>query len=248
MSLLRSEFLKVRTTRTTWVLLLIGALLAAVTAAALVGSRSLADDRALALVQGSSFASFLVLILAALLVTNEYRHGTIATTFLSEPRRERVLAAKLAVAAGAGVAFALVALAATAAVALPWLASRGEPLALDGQALEAVARLVLAFALYAVVGAAVGAILQGQVGTIVTIFVWFLVVESLVGVLSQLLLADFGDPDPLTPYLPGSALGGVVGGQGSEFMLRGPAATGVALLYVVALVGLGWLSITRRDP
>ena len=98
-SLLAAEVLKLRTTRTTWVLLLVGALLAGVTAAALVGSGSLEDDRALALAQGASFAAFLALVLGALLVTSEYRHGTITTTFLGEPRRGRVLAAKLVVAA-----------------------------------------------------------------------------------------------------------------------------------------------------
>jgi ABC-2 type transport system permease protein len=247
-SLLAAEVLKLRTTRTTWVLLLVGALLAGVTAAALVGSGSLEDDRALALAQGASFAAFLALVLGALLVTSEYRHGTITTTFLGEPRRGRVLAAKLVVAAASGVLYAGVALAVTAAVALPWLAARGEALALDGQALEVCGRLALALALYAVLGAAVGAMIQGQVGTIVGILLWFLVVESLVGLLSQLLLGSFGEPDPLTPYLPGSALGGIVGGQGSEFMLRGPYAALLALAYVAGLAALGWLSMTRRDP
>ena len=246
--LLRAEILKLRTTRTPYVLLLVGVLLAGVTTSALVGSGAVEQDRALALAQGSSFASFLVLVLGALLVTNEYRHGTITTTFLGEPRRVHVLVAKLLVAAAAGVLFALVTLATTAAIALPWLAARDEALPLDGQALEACGRLVLAFALYAVLGAAVGAVIQGQVGTIVAIFVWFLVVESLVGLVSQLVFGDFGEPDPLTPYLPGNALGGIVGGQGAEFMLRAGPAILLSLAYVGGLALLGALSMTRRDP
>lgn len=250
MTLLAAELLKLRTTRVTWVLLALAALFAGLTTAAIVGSGSLEldDDPALALAQGASFASTLALVLGILLLTNEYRHGTITTTFLVEPRRPRVLAAKLAAAVLAGAAFAVVALVATAAVALPWLAARGESLALDGQALEAAARLVLAFALYAALGTAVGAIVQSQVGAIVAVFVWFLIVESLVGVLAQLLLTDFEGPDPVTPYLPGSALGGVVGGQGADYMLAGPAATALALVYVAAFVALATVAITRRDP
>ena len=248
MNLFAAELLKLRTTRVTWVLLLLTALLSGITAATLVGSGSLDEDRALALAQGASFASMLAMVLGILLVTNEYRHGTITTTFLVEPRRVRVLAAKLAAALVGGIGFAVVAVVVSAAVALPWLAARGESLMLDGQALEAVGRLVLALALYAALGAAVGAIIQSQVGAIVTVFVWFLIVESLVGVLSALLLTELGEPDPVTPYLPGSALGGIVGGQGSEFMLDGPQATLLALAYLTGLSALGALAITRRDP
>ena len=59
-----------------------------------------------------------------LLVTNEYRHGTVMTTFLAEPRRERVLGAKLVVALLTGAGFGLVAMAVSTLVAAPWLAWR----------------------------------------------------------------------------------------------------------------------------
>ena len=229
-------------------LTLLAVLLAAVATAAIVGSGALDDDRALTLAQGASFASILATILGILLVTNEYRHGTITTTFLVEPDRLRVLLAKLAAAAVAGLALAVAVSTVVAAVGLPWLSARGESLELDGQAAEAVGRLLLAFVLYTLLGAAVGAIVQSQVGAIVTVFVWFLVVESLVGVLSGLLLGELGEPDPVTPYLPGSALGGVVGGEGSEFMLRGGPATLLAVGYVAALAALGAVSMLRRDP
>lgn len=248
MSLVAAELLKLRTTRAPFWLVLVAAAIAAIAASAQVGAGSLDDDPALSLAQGATFGAMFAAVLGILIVTNEYRHGTVMTTFLAEPRRERVLAAKLAAAAVTGVVFALVTGVVTAAIALPWLASRGDALALDGQAAEAVVRLTLAFVLWAVLGAAVGAVIQNQVGTIVALFVWFLVLESLVGVFSSLLLAELGEPDPVSPYLPGSVLSGVVGGEFSEFVLSGPAATGLALLYVAALSLLGALSVTRRDP
>jgi ABC-type transport system involved in multi-copper enzyme maturation permease subunit len=246
--LLSSELLKLRTTRVSWVLLVLTAAFSGLVAAALVGSGSLEDDRALALAQGANFWTMLAVVLGVLIVTNEYRHGTVMTTFLAEPQRPRVLGAKLAVAVAAGTVLALGAALATAAVALPWLAVRDEALAFDGQALEAVGRLVLAFALSAALGTAVGAIVQNQVGTIVSVFVWFLIVESIVGLVAALLFGDLGEPDPVSPYLPGSALGGVVGGQGSEFMLRGGPATALAFGYVAVLSAVGALAMTRRDP
>ena len=70
------------------------------------------------------------------------------------------------------------------------------------------------------IGAAVGAIVQSQVGAIVGYFIWIFVVESLITVLSGLVFTDVGEPDPISKYLPGSALSGIVGGEGNEFVLR----------------------------
>lgn len=248
MNLLSAELLKLRTTRPPYWLLLVTLAIAGLSAAGLVGSGSLDEDRALALAQGASFGSMFVTVLGILIVTNEYRHGTVMTTFLAEPRRVRVLAAKIATALLAGVGFALASAAVAAAVALPWLAARDEALALDGQALEAVVRLVLAFALSAALGAAVGAIVQSQVGAIVLTFVWFLILESIVGVVSSWLLTDFGEPDPVSPYLLGSVLGGIVGGQGSEYVHDAPTATLLAVVYVAVLAAVGAAVMTRRDP
>ncbi len=251
MRLLASELVKLRTVRTPYVLLLGTALISGAAAAGFVGSGSVDredTDPALSLGQAAGFGTLFVAVLGILIVTNEYRHGTIMTTFLAEPHRVRVLLAKLAAAAIGGVVFAVTALAVVAAVALPWLAGRGESLQLDGQALEAVGRIVLAFGLTAVFGAAVGAIVQSQVGAIVGWFIWIFVVESLITVLSGLLLTEVGEPDPVSKFLPGSSLGGIVGGEGNEFVLRGGTAALLAVGYAIVLSVLGALTITRRDP
>jgi ABC-2 type transport system permease protein len=248
---LASELVKLRTIRTPFYLLLACALISGGVAAGFVGSGSvdrIDPDPALSLGQGASFGTLFASVVGILIVTNEYRHGTIMTTFLAEPRRLRVLGAKLAAAAIAGLTFGLTALVAAGAVALPWLAARGESLRLDGQAAEAVGRVLLSFVLTCVIGAAVGAIVQSQVGALVGWFVWLFVVESLISVLASLLLTDFGEPDPLTPYLPGSSLSGIVGGEGSEYVLAGGWAALVALGYAIGLSLLAAAAITRRDP
>jgi hypothetical protein len=58
-------------------------------------------------------------------ITAEIRHGTIRPTFLATPRRERVLAAKLAAAALIGVAVGLLAEGLTAVIEAAGLAARG---------------------------------------------------------------------------------------------------------------------------
>jgi ABC-2 type transport system permease protein len=250
-NLLSAELVKLRTIRTSYVLLIFTALIGGGVAAALVGSGSVDrgdEDPALSLGQGASFATLLVAVIGILIVTNEYRHGTIMTTFLAEPRRVRVLSAKLAASAIAGLVFAVTALVAVAVVAVPWLAARGESLELNGQALEAVGRVVLAFVLTSVIGTAVGTIVQSQVGALVGYFVWIFVVESIVTVLSGLLLTEVGEPDPVSKFLPGSSLGGIVGGEGSEFVLDGGWAALLALGYAAALSVVAALAIARRDP
>ena len=252
MNLLASELLKLRTTRVPYVLYGLTMLASGLVAAALVGSGQVdADDadRALSLAQGAGFWSMLAVVLGILIVTNEYRHGTITTTFLAEPDRLRVFAAKLATSLLAGATLAVAAFAAVLLVSLPWLALRDEALPVDGQLVEAVGRLMLAFALSAALGAAVGAIIQSQVATIITVFLWFLIIESIIGVVATLLSGGFDERDPVTPYLPGTVLGGIVGGeQGAEYLLGGGTAIALALLYVAALTVGGAASMTRRDP
>jgi ABC-2 type transport system permease protein len=251
-NVLASELLKLRTTRVPYVLLGLAALATGLVAAALVGAGELdadQEDRALALAQGAGFWSVVATVLGILVVTNEYRHGTVMTTFLAEPRRAHVLAAKLATSVLGGAVLALGAIVAATAVALPWLALRDESLPLDVQTVEAAGRLLLAFSLSAALGAAVGAVIQNQVGTIITVFVWFLIVESIIGVVSSLLFGDFGEPDPVTPYLPGTALEGIVGGgQGGEYMLDAGPSILLAAAYAAALGALGAASMMRRDP
>ena len=251
MRLLASELVKVRTVRTSFVLLLGTVLISAAAVAGFVGSGSVdrvEEDPALRLAQAASFGNLFVAVVGILIVTNEYRHGTIMTTFLAEPHRVRVLVAKLTAAGIVGLTFAVAAIAVSAAVALPWLSARGESLLLDGQALEAVGRVLLAFALTAIFGAAVGAIVQSQVGAIVGWFMWILVFESLVTVIAGLVFTDVGEPDPVSKFLPGSSLGGIVGGEGNEFLLNGGGAAVLAIAYAIGLSALGALSMTRRDP
>jgi hypothetical protein len=49
----------------------------------------------------------LALVLGILVITGEYRHKTVTPTFLAEPRRGRVVASKLAVSFGGGVALGI---------------------------------------------------------------------------------------------------------------------------------------------
>ncbi|MFZ2175967.1 MAG: hypothetical protein WAW17_18395 [Rhodococcus sp. (in: high G+C Gram-positive bacteria)] len=96
-------------------------------------------------------------------MTSEYRHQTIAATFLAVPQRLRVLEAELVVYAVAGVGYGVI-LSVSAAVGLYGGA------ALNGTAIGApvgyvaahLIRLAVAAAAYMVIGVGVGAIVRNQ--------------------------------------------------------------------------------------
>ena len=95
----RAELLKIRSTRTT-IGLVLGMLALVVLFALLSGLLTKTHDLTtkedqLGLLGVGSFAGVFSALAGIMLVTSEYRYGTIRPTFLFTPRRSRVLAAKL---------------------------------------------------------------------------------------------------------------------------------------------------------
>jgi ABC-2 type transport system permease protein len=197
-----------------------------------------------------SIAPVFTLILGILVVTWEYRHGTITQTFLVTPRRERVIATKDAVSFFAGAVLAVLALVLALLVASFWIS-----LDLERGHWELAGRMVLASALWGVLGAGLGALLQSQVGAIVTAFVWFLVAEPLLGVTIDA-VTDTG----ITDYFPGNVIDRLQNTteavqDGSEaVVVTGPdypfglwAAFLLASGYAALFAALGLVSALRRD-
>ena len=98
MRLLRAELLKLRTTPRTVVGLILP-LLAIVVLGAVgnITGQHEASTVVSDILDVAGFANIIAIVLGVLIVTWEFRHNTIAGTFMVEPRRERVIAAKTAV-------------------------------------------------------------------------------------------------------------------------------------------------------
>ena len=129
MRILRSEWLKVVSVPTTWILL-------GVDAADRGPCRGPRDRRRrhrgpahaptrATLLIGTPLSTVLIFTLGALLATNEYRHGTANQTFIITPQRERVIAAKLAVGLVVGIVGALLYITVNAGLGLSILSNRG---------------------------------------------------------------------------------------------------------------------------
>ena len=248
MRLVHAELLKIWTApRTTLGLVLaliaIVALGTAATASSGDDSPTASETAVLDVLEIASTAAFFTLLLGILIVTWEYRHGTVTPTFLITPRRERVLLSKLVVAATVAVALTLLAIVIGLALAPIWVdvdLGRGQ--------WELIGRLIYGAVAWAVLGVGLGAILQSQVGGIVLAFVWFLIAEQIIG-------AGLDELIEVSDYFPGSALErlfstdtgspGEFGGDDRAYGLW--AAAGLVAAYAAAAAILGAVAAERRD-
>jgi catechol 2,3-dioxygenase-like lactoylglutathione lyase family enzyme/ABC-type transport system involved in multi-copper enzyme maturation permease subunit len=180
----RAELLKIRSTRTTLGLVLgmIGLLLLFTLLSGLlthVGHLTSKEDQRGLLAVGSLAGVFSALA-GILVVTSEYRFGTIRPTFLFTPSRSRVMAAKLAASVLAGLVFGVVGEGLGFGLGYVILASRGVSYALNG---GDTALLVLgaigSAAVWGAIGVGVGAVIRNQVGAVVTLLAWGFVVDNL---------------------------------------------------------------------
>lgn len=176
----------------------------------------------------------LVLVLGIRAVTDEYRYGTIVPALLVEPRRARAVAAKAAAVAAAGLALAIAAEAGLVATVLVRAAAADAAVDLGPDAVFLFAGAGAAGALWAVVGAGLGALARTPVAPIVGGLVWIMAAEEVVR-------GRLGDA---AAYLPGQA--GLAAAASPD-----DAAVAMGVLTLAAYAAAAWLAATvataRRD-
>ena len=245
-ALVRSELLKIRTTRGWWAYL---SLIVGITGIAVAGEVGTASDeeRSAAdflvdLVEIVSVSSFVALILGITIVTSEFRHGTSTPTFLAAPHRELVIVAKALAATVVAIGFVVLSLLIVAAVALPWLAIVDATTSLgDGELATRAASHALAIVLSALIGIAIGTAVHSQVAALVGTLVWIFVVENLLWGLFALLGVDSA-----VQYLPFRALD-ATDGSGGELMLAQGLGIAVSLGWILLIGAAGIWRTRRRD-
>jgi ABC-2 type transport system permease protein len=240
MAQIRAELLKIRSTRST-IALILGMIVPILLFTLLTGLlshpsglASKEDQREL--LGLSSLAGVFSALAGVLLVTSEYRFGTIRPTILFNPARSHVLTAKVVAGALAGVAFGALAEAIGWAVGYAILEGRGISVALrSGDILLLTLGGVAGAALWGAIGAGLGAIIHNQVGAVIAWLAWGLVLDNLL----------FGLAPSVGRFMPTRASDALMGVRAQH--LVSPGAGAITLIAWVGAVGAVGIALSVRQ-
>jgi ABC-2 type transport system permease protein len=262
---IRSEWLKIRTTAVPWVLtgiaLVVNGLLILVYFVSHdasgggggggggIGNNSFGipnyphTTQQLRNLLGSGFTGYLfALLLGTLMVTSEFRHKTVTTSFLVTPHRPQFVGAKLLTAAILGALLAVIMLVATLIGGGVTLSAQGGSFFALAHQIPAVAPgLILVFALFAILGVGVGSVLTNQVAAIIVCLGWFIILEGI-------LVSLVHGAERWVPTGAATAASNLTRGRGADFgLFNWWQGTLLMLAYGLVFATVGSIILTRRD-
>jgi ABC-type transport system involved in multi-copper enzyme maturation permease subunit len=263
MNLVRAELLKIRTTSLWWILALVNLPLWGLslwinyfsTVSALAFNAADAEGvppGAVAQIEtaqqtanvvanlyttGQFLGVLLVMLLGAIVVTNEFFHQTATTTFLTSPRRTEVVLAKLSASVLLGGAFWLVTTILNLIVGPMILSSLDTPSMLgDAVVWRAIGLNGLAYVIWAVLGVGAGVLIRSQIAATITLTMLYLggfIAQLIIyGILSKQLGAWFDNIQVLVPT------------NASQLIISGTELPGAPDRWVGAVVLIGYALVT----
>jgi ABC-2 type transport system permease protein len=244
LALLRTELLKLSTTRMPWLLaasvLALTAVLALqpVLGAGRNGSPSIGTVGAtLGVLDAMGRGPLAALVFSVLVVTSDFRHKTVATSLLQAPNRIRLIGAKTAAAALLGLALGTACLVVVALVGAVTGALQFDLVNAD-IALRGLG-LVVTYPLYALLGTGVGALLRGnQPLAIILPLAWLVGAEP---------LALSGLPPSAAAWSLGGLTAALQNAADLPFILPFWSGAGALLAFALVLLLTGAQHLNHHD-
>lgn len=256
--LVRSEWIKLRSLRSTWWAL--AASVAVVVLMAVSRASSIAQVPeavgspgmvgAVYVTSGAAIVQLVVCVLGVLAITGEYRTGQIRSSLTAVPARLPVLLAKLVVVVATVLVTSAVAVGLAWAASASWLDVSQMPVDLrDPDELRILAGTPLYLATVTALAFGIGALVRSSAGGIAVVVGLLLVVENAVA------LVPWAPLQAVSPYLPATAgnrlltsdLVGSVTTTSSSTTLGPWAGYGVLVLWVAAVLAVAAVLLRRRD-
>ncbi|MEA2167479.1 MAG: type transport system permease protein [Solirubrobacteraceae bacterium] len=233
--LMHAELLKLRTTRTFGVVVgTAGAFsLILVALGALLGKEK--DPHALFT---NNSITYVIVLLGAIGMTGEWRHRTITGSVLAAPDRVKLLVAKAAAYALAGVVLSLIVTVSTMVVGTVILSANGDPTLGIGGLADVLWRNLAVAALLAPIGVGAGALIRNQIATVVGLIAMAAVLEPAITQVAP----DVGRFGPLS-----GAPGGILGGPDAGALLAPGLALAVLVVWAAAAFGAAAWRLEGRD-
>jgi ABC-2 type transport system permease protein len=240
---IHSEMLKLRTVRAPWLLLGAGLLIVIGGISGLVISGgNLSDPKTQsAAVAHLAIVAIVSLVFGILAVGGEYRSRTITDTYLTSPRRGRVVAAKFVVYALICLVEGVIGGALAITTAAIWWGAKSHYFDFGNADMwRTVIGGIAANALYAAIGVGLGALIRNLTAAILVAVGWIAVVEGIVGQLIGTDLAKW------LPFTAGRALA-LAAGAGSDGLLSRGVGGIVVAGYAVVFVAIAVFTTLKRD-
>lgn len=196
-----------------------------------------------------AFGYVFPLIVGAISITSEFRHQTITPTLLAEPRRTRLVGAKLIASLPVGLVVGILGsltcwLVGGATISL----LGGEAFFFDPETLRIIALSTLALTIWAMVGVGFGTAVPNQIGSIIIVVAFTQFVEPIM----RMAIAQVDVIAPVSRFLPGAAGEALAGGSFYGTMMPVDALAwwqgGLVLIaYALVFAFIGRVTTFRKD-
>jgi len=198
---------------------------------------------------GIGVGYLLTLAIGVMTIGSEYRHKTVTSTFLSNPKRVQVMGAKVVALLVIGAMYAVLSLVGSVVTGGLLLTAKGHSPFADPEIWRTLALALLVLGLWALIGLGVGILIPNQVAALLIAIGVAWIIEPILG--AVLGITSWGGD--ITPYLPSQATSAMLSTSTGGFngntvqTLSWWAGALVLAAYAAVMAGIGsWLTV-RRD-